>query len=117
VAAPPVPETPPAPRTARGERRPADPVDALRAEVALLGRARTAFDRGDLKSALRALRAHERRFGRGQLTEERAALEVIVRARAGETEHARELGRRFLTQHARSVHVASVRDALASLPQ
>lgn len=112
------PQQEPAPApTARGGRRPMRPEDALRAEVMMLGRARQALDRGDLTSALRALKAHARRFRDGQLGEERMALEVLVHARSGDPEQARRLGREFLHEHARSVHAGSVRDALANLPR
>lgn len=128
VAAPVAPTPPPAAaeqpkqeqaqaQTARGGRRPMRPEDALRAEVMMLGRARQALDRGDPTSALRALKAHARRFRDGQLGEERMALEVLVHARSGDAEQAHRLGRQFLLAHARSVHAGSVRDALANLPR
>lgn len=91
------------------------PEDALKIEVALLGRARSALDRGSPDAALAALRHHGRRFGDGQLAEEREALEIVALARLGKIGAAQSKAARFLHDHSRSLHSQTVRDAIAGL--
>lgn len=133
VAAPPAPEAMPEPPTsapaaaetmaaaeepeaaAQRPRPPLRPEDALKVEVALLGRARAALDRGSPDAALAALRHHGRKFADGQLAEEREALEIVALARLGKAGVAQAKAQQFLHQHSRSLHSQAVRDAIADM--
>lgn len=59
------------------------------AERLLLERARTALARGALDDAGRALRAHEKRYPRGRLLEDREALRVLLLYQRGDASAAR----------------------------
>ncbi|GAC1360477.1 MAG: hypothetical protein NVSMB47_13040 [Polyangiales bacterium] len=67
----------------------------LAAERALLEVARTALSRGDPLAALGSLVEHEKRFPRGQLSEEREALYVQALAQSGRRSEAKLRAERF----------------------
>jgi hypothetical protein len=79
------------------------PVDALGEERSLVDQARTALARRAPDDALTALGEHRRRFPRGQLAEERLALEVVALVAAGQGEEARTRASEF-----RSTYPASL---------
>ena len=54
-------------------------------EARLIAAARVAISRGDLGAAIRLLDDHSRRFGAGDLVEERLVLRIEVAARGGDT--------------------------------
>lgn len=70
-------------------RATATPACALCEEQRLLIEAKTALGRGDFERALEPLRAHEARYPRGELTQERESLRVRTLAAAGRSEEAR----------------------------
>ncbi len=78
------PETPRSP-----SRATATAECALCEEQKLLIEARTALGRGDFERALGPLRAHQARYPRGELVQEREALRVRTLAAAGRAEEAR----------------------------
>ena len=78
-------ETPPSPRATVT----ATPACALCEEQKLLIEARTALGRGEFERALAPLRAHQARYPRGELTQEREALRVRTLAASGRSEEAR----------------------------
>jgi outer membrane protein assembly factor BamD (BamD/ComL family) len=123
-ATPPAPSLPVA--TARGTSSGAAPVapeasatstqdakDAeLAAERALVDRARSALGRGDTTASLDAVAAHEARFPRGRLTEERELVAIQALVRRGETGAAKARADRFRRAHPKSVFVPAI-DRLA----
>jgi hypothetical protein len=89
--------TVPAPTPARAFAKPRG--DALGDERSLVEQARSALARQDFKSALTALEDHEKRFPRGQLTEERSALKVVALSGAGRHEDAQAEAARFRAKY------------------
>ncbi|HEX6836980.1 MAG TPA: outer membrane protein assembly factor BamD [Polyangia bacterium] len=83
----------------------------LAAERSLLTDARSALQSGDTARALTILTAHARRFPRGQLAEERDALEIVALARAGDQPRARARAEEFVRRHPHSLFLPSVRQA------
>ena len=81
-------------------------------ERGLVERARAALVRRDGVSALIALREHAQKFPKGQLAEERDALEVQALAVAGHTEDARTKARMFDARHPGSIFAPQI-DAIA----
>jgi hypothetical protein len=71
------------------------PSSALALEKSFLEQARAAMARQDPEAALQALELHERRFPRGQLTEERMALKVMSLSSAGRSIEARNAAAAF----------------------
>jgi hypothetical protein len=92
------------------------PADLLAAERRLLDEARQALSRGDGAEALRVVAVHRRRFPRGQLVEERQALQILGLVRAGRNTEARDAGLRFGERYPGSIMLAVVKDALSKLP-
>lgn len=86
----------------------------LAIERDLLQRARADFRAGRLTEALRPLEEHARRFPRGRLEEERAALRIQTLARLGENRRAAELAREFSTQFPESPLLGAVRASIGT---
>lgn len=84
----------------------------LAAERALVDRARSALARGDTGASLEAVAAHEARFPRGRLTEERELVAIQALVRRGESGAAKARADRFRKAHPKSVFVPAV-DRLA----
>jgi len=89
--------------------------DTLVAERAVLDRAQAAILDADGSAALAAVAEHRRRFARGKLVEERAALHVQALVIAGRHDEARRRGERFLARYRRSIQRGAVRAALESM--
>jgi hypothetical protein len=100
------------PRASEPSRRGASPaiVDQLRAEVALMDRARVALEQGDAQTLLRLTSEHARRFPAGALVEEREAWQAIVACRLGHA-GASAQAERFLRAHPRSAQADKLRRA------
>jgi hypothetical protein len=84
---------------------------ALRAEVALLDRARAALHAHDGAQALRVLDQHRRRFAHGTLEPEAEALRIEALVQVGEHARAETLSHRFVSAypaHPLSEHVAEL---------
>ncbi|MBT8495749.1 MAG: hypothetical protein KJO07_22055 [Deltaproteobacteria bacterium] len=75
---------------------------SLRAEHALLSRARAALRKGDSIAALRTLEAHRQRHPGGTLVQERRVLEVLVRCARGQEDKAKKLAERFRSDYPNS---------------
>jgi len=88
------------------------PMEADRAELRLLRRARVAVARGDFATALSPIAEHARRFKNGRLAEEREALRVKALAGLGRTEEARRAAAAFRARFPRSV----LRPAVSEMP-
>lgn len=85
-------------------------------ELRLLQPAREALAREDFASALAATAAHERRFPRGQLVEEREALRIVALAGARRTAEARAAAAAFHERFPHSLLQKRVDGALRGLP-
>lgn len=109
---PAVPASDDAPRAAAPARREPSPptTDRLRAEVALMDRARAALEQGDAEALWRLTTEHARRFPDGALVEEREAWQAIAACRLG---HARAAAHadRFLRTYPRSAQADELRRA------
>lgn len=95
-------EASPAPAAARA-------IDSLAEEVAMLRSARSALDRGDATLAMRLLDAHEARFQRGTLYEERLATRVQALCALGRVDAARSTAQQLERAAPRSPHLPRVR--------
>ncbi len=84
-------------------------------ERALVDSARQALVRGEPEAALRTLQRHRRRHRRGEMREERDALEVVATVQAGRNAEAERLGRRYLVRYPSSLLAGTVRAALADI--
>lgn len=82
--------------------------DPLREEIALLTRARRALERGDTDDALQTLEVHARRFPRGQMAEDRAALRPQVLCSAGNSGQALATAVAFARAYPKSAHADKV---------
>lgn len=89
--------------------RPA-PADRLRAEVALMERARAALEQADAQALWRLMDQHARRFPSGALREERQAWQAVAACRLGHP-RAAVRAREFLAAHPRSPQADKVRRA------
>jgi hypothetical protein len=121
AAAPTSPFTPPPaePAQASRRRRPtttatraAPDLVGLRAEAAILERARGALAAGDPSAALATLADAERAFPRGFLREEREALSIRALAAAGQRAAARTRAAAFAREFPASIQAAALADAL-----
>jgi hypothetical protein len=83
--------------------------DPLAEEVNMLRNARAALDRGEAGQALRLLDAHETRFQRGTLYEERLATRVLSLCALGRIEAARATAQELEHASPRSPHLPRVR--------
>jgi hypothetical protein len=79
----------------------------LSSELAVVSRMQAAWQRGDWVGVHSAIRAHEQRFPRGTLTEEREAVKVMLSCR-NDPARALELGAAFSAQHPNSTHAVRV---------
>jgi TolA-binding protein len=86
----------------------------LREEIALLDTAREAMKNGAFVQALGALDRYAGRFSRGAFAPEAEAMRIEALVRDGQSERARTLGRRFLTQHPSSPLAERVERTLAA---
>lgn len=100
----------PAPVSPKEPRVTAD--EQLALEKSFVEQARVAMARQDPNAALEALAQHARRFPRGQLTEERMALEVMALSSAGRTVEARNVANSFRKRFPDGLFRATV-DAIA----
>ncbi len=108
---PPVIEAPPPavePKTVQ-PRLSAD--EQLALEKSYVEQARAAMARKDVGAALEALAQHERRFPKGQLTEERLALTVMALSSAGRSIEARNVAVEFRRRFPTGLFRAAVDDA------
>jgi uncharacterized protein HemY len=96
--------------------RPGAPADSLEEEVNLLRSARVALDRGDGAQALRLLDAHEARFQRGTLYEERLASRVLALCAVGRIDAARKTAQELERAAPRSPHLPRVRASCIAQP-
>lgn len=83
------------------------PADSVANEAKQIGVARAALARGNPQAALRELDAYDRRFAKGALREEAAALRTIARCRI-EASHGAKLARTFHRRHAKSLFATQV---------
>lgn len=83
----------------------------LSEERKILDDARAAFGGGDPEAAISKMRAHERRFPRGALSEEREALWVQALAQAGKSDEARARAEKFEQNYPESMLLPSVKAA------
>ena len=90
---------------------PARAAGSLADEVALLGEAKRALEAGRTTAALAAITTHERRFPRGVLAQEAAALRIEATARSGDVERAVSLSRVFEAHYPESPLRETVRSA------
>ncbi len=95
----------------------ARPQTLLDEERGLLERGRVALARRDWVSSLEAVRAHRQRFPKGQLAEERDALEVQGLAAGGHTADARRRGEAFLVAYPQSMLRGRIDALLRELPR
>ncbi len=106
-----VPSPPAAPHDDR-RRSPAAPdsvpaVDHLRAEVALMDRAREALERNDAQALWRLTDEHARRFDGGPMSEERRAWRAVAACWLGHAD-GRALADRFTAAYPRSAQASKV---------
>lgn len=87
--------------------------DRLRAEVALMDRARAALEQGDADALWRLTREHGRRFPDGALVEEREAWQAIAACELGHA-NAATRAEAFLRARARSAQADKLRRACAA---
>jgi hypothetical protein len=105
------PTTTPATPTATAARAAPD-LASLRAEAAILERARGALAAGDPSAALATLAGAERAFPLGFLREEREALSIRALAAAGQRAAARARAAAFAREFPASIQAAAIADAL-----
>jgi hypothetical protein len=122
---PPLDPTPadsaPAPNPAPpvGSRRSASPspsADVLTAERLLVDAARTKLATENPGAALDLLREHERRFPRGELSEEREALAVQALVQVGQYDAARARAKQLRNRWPNSVFLPAVETTIQSIP-
>lgn len=85
--------------------------EQLALEKSYLEQARAAMARKDVDAALDALAQHERRFPKGQLTEERLALKVMALSSAGRSIEAKNVAAEFRRRFPTGLFRAAVDDA------
>ena len=85
---------------------------ALAAEVARVDAARSALARGDTVRALAEIAAYRRERVLGVLDREAALLAIRAHSERGETARARELARRYLSEHPNDAHAPRLRELL-----
>jgi hypothetical protein len=111
---PPSPAPTPPPAATESERLARD--RALAAERALIEQARTALSRSKPADALGLLAQHRSAFGKGQLVEEREALEILSLAASGQPGLARTRAAGFKQVFPKSMLLRAIDDALAGAP-
>lgn len=77
-------------------------------ELALISRMHAAWRAGDFASVGSAIRAHEQRFPKGSLVEEREAMKIMVSCRSSSRQRAAQLAAAYVEQHAGSPYAARV---------
>ena len=92
------------------------PSDSLAEEVSMLRGARAALDRGEAAQALRLLDAHETRFHRGTLYEERLAARVLALCALGRIDAARSTAQELAHAAPQSPHLSRVRASCIAQP-
>lgn len=103
------PSSSPAPVPPEATATTQDQKDAeLAAERALVDRARSALGRGDTAASLEAVAAHETRFPRGRLTEERELVAIQTLVRRGDGAAAKARADRFRKTHPKSVFLPAI---------
>jgi hypothetical protein len=80
-------------------------------ELALISRMHAAWRAGDFASVGSAIRAHEQRFPKGSLAEEREAMKIMVSCRSSSRDLAAQLASAYVKQHAASPYAARVNAA------
>jgi hypothetical protein len=110
------PDAPPSPRATRPPRRSPSQAEEYARELRLLQPARAAIARDDFDVALAATAAHERRFPRGRLAEEREALRILALAGSRRWSEARVAAAAFHGQFPESLLGKRVDDAVRGLP-
>lgn len=85
--------------------------EQLALEKSYLEQTRAAMARKDVDAALDALAQHERRFPKGQLTEERLALKVMALSSAGRSIEAKNVAAEFRRRFPTGLFRAAVDDA------
>jgi hypothetical protein len=113
-SAPPIVEAPspavePRPTAAPAFKLSAD--EQLALEKSYVEQARAAMARKDVDAAIDALAEHEKRFPRGQLTEERLALKVMALSSAGRSIEARNVAVEFRRRFPKGLFRSAVDDA------
>ncbi len=98
------------------ERPPPVGPTALQRERALLDAARRSLSNGDSTNGLARLKEYTRTFPRGQLSEEREALQVNALVRSGAYVDARQAARAFHATHPGSFLSPAVDAAIAAIP-
>jgi hypothetical protein len=88
----------------------------LKAERALLDKARAALGRGDDDVCLAIVKTHADTFPRGHLAEEREGLAIKALVNLGRAAEARQRGARFRAHYPRSLLLPAVESALGSIP-
>lgn len=109
-------DPPPRPTAARTSHRGVAGAEGYARELRFLQPAREALARQDFSSALAATAAHERRFPRGQLVEEREALRILALAGAQAAAAARLAAAAFHQRFPNSLLQRRVDEALRGLP-
>lgn len=87
--------------------------EQLALEKSYVEQARAAMARQDATAALEALTQHEKRFPKGQLTEERMALQVMALVRAGRSIEANNVANEFRRRFPNGLMRSVVDSALA----
>lgn len=87
--------------------------EQLALEKSYVEQARAAMARQDTTAALEALTQHEKRFPKGQLTEERMALQVLALVRAGRSIEANNVANEFRRRFPNGLMRSVVDGALA----
>jgi hypothetical protein len=114
VAPSPPPQPVPEARPAGTSRRASAPKGLSAAERALLDQGRSALREGRPGAALRAADEHQKRFPRGRLIEEGAALRIRALDRLGRHDASREAARVFLRRYPTSIHGIAIERILGS---
>lgn len=110
----PAAERPPEARPTGGSRRGSSANGLVAAERALLDRGRSALREGRARAALGAADEHRKRFPRGRLVEERAALRVRALDRLGRHDASRAAARAFLRHYPSSIHGLAIERILGA---
>ena len=95
-------DEPPAAAVAASPRPRASGGPAIGGELGMLQKAQRELRGGDADGALEVLDAHERKYGKGSLGEERMAVRVFALCEAGRVAEARGAAARFLAAHPQS---------------
>jgi hypothetical protein len=109
-------DPPPSPVTSRPPRRALTQAEEYAQELRLLQPAREAIAHDDFVAALAATAAHERRFPRGRLAEEREALRIVALAGAQRGSEARVAAAAFHRRFPDSLLEKRIDDAVRGLP-